>query len=78
MSELERINTNVKTQINARRHETIKRIVKVFLKLLVTLCAVAGLKAIGFISGTFAVILTAVAVCGGAFKTGYIWRDIKF
>ena len=78
MSELERINENMKAQINARRHEAIKRIVKVLLKLLVALCAVAGLKAIGFINGTFAVILMAVAVCVGTFKTGYIWRDIKF
>lgn len=78
MSEFERINENAKTQINARRHEAIKRIVTELLKLLFTVCAIAGLKAIGFISGAFAVILTAVAVCIGAFKTGYIWRDIKF
>lgn len=78
MSELERINVNVKTQIDARRHEAIKRIVKVLLKLLLAVCVIAGLKAITFISGTFAVILTAVAVCVGTFKTGYIWRDIKF
>ena len=78
MSDYERINATVKTNVVDRRHEAIKRIVVVFLKLLVALGAVVGLKAIGFISGTFAVILTAVAVCVGTFKTGYIWRDIKF
>lgn len=78
MSELEKINAKVKTQISARRHEAIKRIVVELLKVLFALCVVVGLKAIGFISGTFAVILTAVTVCVGTFKTGYIWRDIKF
>ena len=78
MSELEKINTNVKVQISSRRHEAIKRIVVVLAKLLAVLVAVAGLNAIGFINGAFAVILMAVAVCVGAFKVGYICRDIKF
>ena len=78
MSELEKINTNVKTQMSARRHEAIKRIVIVVLKLLLALGAVVGLKFITFISGTFAVILMAVAVCVATFNVGYIWRDIKF
>ena len=78
MSELEKINTNVKVQMSSRRHEAIKRIVVVLAKLLAVLVAVAGLNAIGFINGVFAVILMAVAVCGGAFKVGYICRDIKF
>ena len=78
MSELEKINTNVKTQMSARRHEAIKRIVIVVLKLLLALGAVVGLKFITFNSGTFAVILMAVAVCVATFNVGYIWRDIKF
>ena len=78
MSEFERINTKAKSNISNERHEAIKRIVVAFLKLLFALFVIVALKAIGFISGTFAFILTAVAVCGGAFKTGYIWRDIKF
>ena len=78
MSDYERINAAVKTNVANKRHEAIKRIVKVLLKLLLAVCVIAGLKAITFISGTFAVILTAVAVCVGTFKTGYIWRDIKF
>ena len=78
MSDYEKINENVKAQITARRHEAIKRIVVVLLKLLFALCVVVGLKAVGFISGMFAVILMAVAVCVGTFKIGYIWRDIKY
>ena len=78
MSELEKINANMKVQMSARRHEAIKRIVVALLKVLVALGVFIGLNAIGFISGTFMVILMAVAVCVGAFKTGYIWRDIKF
>ena len=78
MSEFEKINVKVKEQKSARRHEAIKRIVVVLLKLLLALGAVFGLKAIGFISGTFAVILADVAVCVCAFNTGYIWREIQF
>ena len=78
MSDYEKINAHAKEQMSARRHEATKRIVVVFLKLLFTMCVVVGLKAIGFISETFAVILTAVAVCVATFQTGYIWRDIKF
>ena len=78
MCNYEKINENVKAQITARRHEAIKRIVVVILKVLLALGAIVGLKAIGFINGTFMVILMAVAVCVGAFKTGYISRDIKY
>ena len=78
MSDYEKINAHVKEPMCARRHEAIRRIVVVVLKLLVALGAFFGLKAIGFISETFAVILTAVAVCVATFQTGYIWRDIKF
>ena len=78
MSYYEQINTKVKANTNERRHEAIKRIVMVLLKLLLAVCVIAGLKAITFISGTFSVILTAVAVCVGTFQIGYIWRDIKF
>lgn len=78
MSEFERINANVKAKITARRNEAIKRIILVFCVVLVALLAITGLDAIGFISTTFAIILAAISVCIGAFKTGYIWRDIKF
>jgi uncharacterized membrane protein YheB (UPF0754 family) len=78
MSDYERINANVKTNVADRRHEAIKRIVVELFKVLLALGAIIGLKAIGFISESFMVILMAVAVCVGTFKTGYISRDIKY
>ena len=78
MSDYEKINANVKTNVNSRRHEAIKRIVVELFKVLLAMAVVFTLKAIGFISESFMVILMAVAVCVGAFKTGYISRDIKY
>ncbi len=78
MSDYEKINAKVKTNVIDIRHEAIKRIIVELLKVLLAMGAFIGLKAIGFISGTFMVILIAVAVCVGAFKTGYISRDIKY
>lgn len=78
MSDYEKINANVKVQMSARRKEAIKRIVLVLLCVLLAIAAWIGLEAIGFISTMFLVILVAITVCIGAFKTGYIWRDIKF
>ena len=78
MSEYEKINANVKVQMAVRRQEAIKRIILVLVALIVAMGAFIGLKAIGFISGTFAVILASITICIAAFKTGYIWHDIKF
>ena len=78
MSEYEKINAGVKLSMAARRKESIKRIILVLVGVIVALAAFIGLKAIGFISFDFMVILMAIAVCAGAFKTGYIWHDIKF
>ena len=78
MSDYEKINFKVKAQMTARRKEAIKRIILVLCVVLVALLAITGLEAIGFINQTFAIILAAISVCIGAFKTGYIWRDIKF
>lgn len=78
MSDYEKINANVKAQVATRRKEAIKKIIFVLVAVLSALCGFAILQGIGFISITFAVILVAIAVCVGAFKTGYIWHDIKF
>ncbi len=78
MSDYEKINANVKAQMSARRNEAIKRIILVMVTLIVTLGAFIGLKAIGFISSTFMVILSSLAICTAAFKAGWISRDIKF
>lgn len=78
MSYYEKINATVKTNVIDRRNEAIKQIIKVLVKVLLALGVIIVLKAIGFISCTFAVILMAVAVIVGTFKTGYISRDIKY
>ena len=78
MSEYEKINANVKAQMAVRRTEAIKRIIVVLVALIVALGAFIGLKAIGFINITFMVILASITICTAAFKTGYIWHDIKF
>ena len=78
MSDYEKINFKVKEQMSARRTEAIKRIILVMVALVVTLGAFIGLKAIGFISGTFMLILASISICTAAFKAGWISRDIKF
>lgn len=78
MSDYEKINVSVKSNVVDRRNEAIKQIIAVLLKVLLALGVFIGLKAIGFISGTFMFILMAVAVCVGTFKAGYISRDIKY
>lgn len=78
MSELERINVNAKVQMSARRKEAIKRVILELAKVLLAIAAFVGLEAIGFISTMFLVILVAITICVGAFKVGYICRDIKF
>lgn len=78
MSDYEKINANVKTNVADRRHEAIKRIVVELFKVLLAMAVVIGLNRIGFISVTFMLILMAAAICVGTFKTGYISRDIKY
>ena len=78
MSDYEKINAGVKVQMAARRKTAIKRIIVVLVLVIAALASFIGLKAIGFISFTFMVILVAVTICTGAFKAGYIWRDVKW
>ena len=78
MSEYEKINAKAKEQIAKMRREAFKRIAILLVKALATLGAFIGLEAIDFISVIFMVILMAITVCIGAFKTGWICRDIKY
>ena len=78
MSEYEKINASVKAQMAARRKAAIKKVVLLWVAVLAVLAAIAGLEAIGFISTTFAAILASITVFGGAFKTGWFWRDVKW
>ena len=78
MSDYEKINAGVKLAMSARRKAAVKKIILVLVKILAAMGFFIGLKAIGFISLTFMVILMAITVCIGAFNTGWICRDIKF
>ena len=78
MSDYEKINANVKSNIADKRHQAIKQIIAVLFKVLLTFGAVIGLKAIGFISESFMVILMGVAIVVGAYKVGSISCEIKF
>jgi hypothetical protein len=78
MSDYKNINTNAKVQMSVRRKAAIKKVVLVWVVVLTILAAIAGLEAIGFISTTFAIILASITVFGGAFKTGWFWRDVKW
>ena len=78
MSDYEKINANVKANVNIQRKEAIKKLVTLLVKALLVMAIVIGLEAIGFISGAFLVILIAVAICTTAFKAGGICRDIEF
>jgi hypothetical protein len=74
MSEKE-LNAKVNANLAARKKAAVKATVIVCLKLLMALGFFVGLKAIGFISMEFMVILALVAVCYGSFNIGRIWRD---
>ena len=77
MSEYENLNAKVKTNMAARRKETIKSIVILLVKVLVVIAIFFGLATIGFISAVFMVILVAITICIGAFNAGRIWSGYK-
>ena len=77
MSDYERINATVQANVSNRRNNAYKLMAKALFKALVALCLIIGLKAVGFISVTFMVILEAVTVCKCTFNIGVISRDIK-
>ena len=45
--------------------------------LVVTMLGVTALELIGWINGTFRIVLQCVAGCLAMFKTGYFWHEIK-
>lgn len=78
MSDYKKINVNGKVQMAVRRKAAIKKVVLLWVAVFAVLAAIAGLEAIGFISMTFAIILAAITVFVGAFKTGWFCRDVKW
>ena len=78
MSDYEKINVRVKGQIECWRKEAFKRLALLLAKVAIAVLFFVGLQYIGFINLTFMLILISLAVCIGAFKAGWISRDIKF
>jgi uncharacterized membrane protein len=78
MSDYESINAKVRKNIAERHEWAIRKIVSVMVKVLLAIAVLLLLEAIGFISQMFMAILTVIVICAGAFKTGYICREIKF
>ena len=61
-----------------RRKDALRRLVCTLAVILAVILAFVGLEWIGFISRVFMVILLAATICVGAFKAGYIWRDVRY
>ena len=78
MSDYETINMRVKAQRECWRNEAFKRLSSLLGKLVIAVMFFVGLQCIGFINLTFMAILISLVVCVGAFKAGWICRDIKF
>lgn len=78
MSDYENINARVKIQRECWRKEAFKRLALLLAKVMLAVLVFVGLQYIGFINLIFMVILISLAVCIGAFKAGWISRDIKF
>ena len=78
MSDYEKLNVRVKGQIEYWRKEAFKRLTFLLVKVAIAVLFFVGLQYIGFINLTFMLILISLAVCTGAFKAGWISRDIKF
>ena len=77
MSDYEKINARVKSQREYWRNTAFKRLALLLAKLAIAVLVFVGLQYIGFINLIFMVILISLAVCIGAFKAGWICRDIK-
>ena len=78
MSDYEAMMARNARQMAARRKDALRRLTFTLAVALAVVLAFVGLEWIGFISKTVLVILAAITVCCGAFKAGYIWRDVKW
>lgn len=78
MSDYEKINRKVAEHKIALRKEAFQRLIYLLAMVLTVAAIFVGLYCISFINKPFMVILISLAVCIGAFKAGWICRDIKF
>ena len=78
MSDYEAMMIRNKQKKVERRKDALRRLVFTLAVVLAVILGFVGLKLIGFISRAFMVILLAATICVGAFKAGYIWRDVRW
>ena len=78
MSDYEAMMIRNAKQRAIRRKSALKRLALTLTVVLVVILSIVGLERIGFISSVFMVILLAVTMCVGAFKSGNIWRDVRW
>ena len=78
MSDYEAMMIRNAKQRAIRRKDALRRLALTMAVVLAVILAFVGLEWIGFISRAFMVILVAATVCFGAFKAGYIWRDVRW
>ena len=78
MSDYEAMMIRNAKQRALRRKDALKRLVIQLAFVAAALVAIIGLNHIGFISDLFMAILTVIAICVGAFKAGYIFRDVRW
>lgn len=78
MSSLDALNIRITTQRAERRKRAFQQLAFTLAVVLALLLTFLGLEYIGFISELFQLILISFTICAGAFKSGYIWRDVKW
>lgn len=78
MSDYEAMMIRNKQKQVERRKDALRRLAFTLAVVLAVILAIVGLEWIGFISRAFMVILLAATICVGAFKAGYIWRDVRW
>ena len=78
MSSLGALNIRITTQRAERRKRAFQQLAFTLAVVLALLLTFLGLEYIGFISELFQLILISLTICAGAFKAGYIWRDVKW
>ena len=78
MSDYEAMMIRNAKQKAMRRKDALKRLAVALALVCAALISIIGLDHIGFISDLFMAILTVITICIGAFKSGYIWRDVRW
>ena len=78
MGKHQKNNGATKTPMTSSQKRAAVKVICAWAMVLEVMALVFGLWAVCFVSTAFAIILAALAVCFGMFRTGYLWRDLKF